>query len=143
MRKLLLRQWLSEEIRLFWLSMILTYFGSVGKLVVASLQHPAESEDKILIVNSFTSTPNEILAEFEKQTSAKWSVSYTSLDELKRFETQSWESGVPYATAVTLRRIWTEGGTLYSKPRDNELVGDPDMETLADQVKQIIVEQSK
>jgi hypothetical protein len=123
--------------------MILIRFCSVGKLVVACLQHPAESEDKILIVNSFTSTPNEILAEFEKQTGAKWTVSYTSLDELKKFETKAWESGAPYATSATLRRIWTEGGTLYSKPRDNGLVGDPEMETLADQVKQIIVKQTK
>jgi hypothetical protein len=115
----------------------------VGKLVVACLQHPSESEDKILIVNSFTCTPNEILAEFEKQTGTKWAVSYTSLEELKKLEKDAWESGDPYATGFTLRRIWTEGGTLYSKPRDNGLVGDPKMETLADQVRQVIVEQTK
>jgi hypothetical protein len=96
-----------------------------------------------LIVNSFTATPNEILAEYEKQTGAKWTVSYTSLDKLKKLEQQAWESGAPYATPCTLRRIWTEGGTLYSKPRDNGLVGDPKMETLADQVKQIIEKQMK
>ena len=115
----------------------------MGKLIVACLQHPAESEDKILIVNSFTCTPNEILAEFEKQTGAKWAVSYTPLEELKKLEQQAWESGAPYATSFTLRRIWTEGGTLYNKPRDNGLVGDPKMESLADQVKQIIEKQTK
>ena len=116
---------------------------SVGRLVVACLQHPSESEDKVIIVNSFTATPNEILAEFEKQTSAKWTVSYTTLEELKKVETRAWEEGTPYATSTTLRRIWTEGGTLYNKPRDNGLLGDPKMETLADQVKQIIEKQSK
>ena len=115
----------------------------MGKLVVACLQHPKESKDKILIVNSFTATPNEIVAEFEKQTGDKWTVSYTSLEKLKEVEQQAWESGAPYATPITLRRIWTEGGTLYDKPRDNGLVGDPKMETLADQVKQIIETQTK
>lgn len=115
----------------------------MGKLVVTCLQHPSESEDKILIVNSFTATPNEILAEFEKQTGEKWAVSYTSLEDLKKVEAQAWDEGAPYATPATLRRIWTEGGTLYSKPRDNGLVGDPKMETLADQVKQIIEKQTR
>ena len=41
------------------------------------------------------------------------------------------------AAVFTLRRIWTEGGTLYEK-RDNGLIGDPPMETVADQVRQAI-----
>jgi nucleoside-diphosphate-sugar epimerase len=120
-----------------------TTMQDVGRLVVACLQHPAESQDKILIVNSFTATPNEIIAEFEKQTGQKWDVSYTSLEELKKIEQEAWESGAPYATPTTLRRIWTEGGTLYDKPRDNGIIGDPKTETLADQVRQIIEKQSK
>ena len=116
----------------------------MGKLLVACLLHPAESEDKILIVNSFTATPNEILAEFEKQTGSKWDVSITSLDKLKRLENEAWEAGASiYATRCTLRRIWTEGGTLYDKPRSNRLIGDPPMETLANQVRQIIEKQTK
>jgi hypothetical protein len=111
---------------------------SVGRLVVAALQHPEAADDRILIVNSFTATPHEIVAEFEKQMGEKWSVSYTSLERLKEIEKEAWASGAPYATPTTLRRIWTEGGTLYDKPRDNALIGDPKMETLADQVKKII-----
>ena len=79
--------------------------NSVGKLVVAALQHPAESANKILIVNSFTATPNEILAEFEKQTGSKWDVSYVSLDKLKEVEKQWWETEKPYATGATLRCV--------------------------------------
>lgn len=116
--------------------------GSVGKLVVGALQHPEASRNAILIVNSFTTTPDEILAEFENQTSSKWDVSYTSLDKLKEIEKQTWEQGSPYATLWTLRRIWTEGGTLYEK-RDNGLIGDPEMETVADQVKQAIEKQTQ
>ena len=114
----------------------------MGKLVVAAIQHADASRNAILIVNSFTTTPNEILAEFEKQTSSKWNVSYTPLDELKEIEKQAWEEGSPYATMCTLRRIWTEGGTLYEK-RDNGLIGEPEIETVADQVKQAIAKQMR
>ena len=93
-------------------------------------------------MNSFTATPDEILAEFEKQTSSKWDVSYIPLDKLKQVEKQAWEEGSPCATPCTLRRIWTEGGTLYEK-RDNGLLGDPEMETVSDQVKQAIAKQMK
>ena len=88
-------------------------------------------------------TSNEILAEFEKQTGTKWDVSYTSVEKLKDLEKQAWKSGAPYATPLTLRRIWTEGGTLYDKPRDNGPIGDPPMQTLADQVKYVIEKQTK
>ena len=91
-------------------------------------------------MNSFTATPDEILTEFEKQTSSKWDVSYIPLDKLKQVEKQAWEEGSPYATVYTLRRIWTEGGTLYEK-RDNGLLGEPEMETVSDQVKQAIAKQ--
>lgn len=93
-----------------------------------------------MIVNSFNVTPEEILAEFEKQTSSKWDVSYNPLDKLREMEKRSWETGFPYATAYTLRRIWTESGTLYEK-RDNGLIGEPEMETMADQVKQAVTQQ--
>lgn len=93
-------------------------------------------------MNSFTCTPNEILAEFEIQTGAKWDVSYVSLEKLKELENQAWESGAPYATGLTLRRIWTEGRTLYDAPRDNALIGDPVMETLEEQVTQVIKKQT-
>lgn len=115
----------------------LIHFHSVGKLVVAALQRPAASKNKALIVNSFTTTPNEILAEFEKQTGTKWKVEYTSLERLRELEEQAWKDQDPMATGLTLRRIWTEGGTLYDW-RDNELIGDPPMETMADQVRQAI-----
>lgn len=111
--------------------------ASVGKLLVAALQHLAASKNKALIVNSFTTTPDEILTEFEKQTGTKWKVEYTNLQKLKELEEQAWKEQDPMATVFTLRRIWTEGSTLYGR-RDNELIGDPPMETMADQVRQAI-----
>ena len=117
--------------------MKLILYLSVGRLLVATLQHPAASKNKALVVNSFTTIPNEILAEFEKQTGTKWEVKYTSLEKLRELEEQAWKDQDPLAAVFTLRRIWTEGGTIYDK-RDNELIGDPPMETMADQVSQAI-----
>ncbi|KZZ96991.1 NmrA-like family protein [Ascosphaera apis ARSEF 7405] len=113
----------------------LTTMADVGKLVVAALLHPEASRNRALKVNSFTTTPNDILAEFQKQTGEKqWDVTYTPLDDLKKIEEHAWADKLPSATPLTLRRIWTEGGTLYEK-RDNELIGDPPMETLSDAVR--------
>ena len=94
-------------------------------------------------MNSFTTTPNEVLKEFERQTGNKWDVKYIPVDELKKNEKAAWEAGEPWATGLTLRRIWTEGGTLYSKPRDNGIIGEPKTETLEEQVRQVIETQMK
>ena len=109
----------------------------MGKLVVAALQHPDASRNKTLIVNSFTTTPDEILAEFENQTGTEWEAECTSPNELKEMEEQAWRDQDPMATVFTLRRIWTEGGTLYEQ-RDNGLIDDPPMETMANQVRQAV-----
>lgn len=102
---------------------------------MATLRHPDAAFNRALRVNSFTTTPAQILAEFERQTGGQpWSdVTYTSLQQLRELEAAAWEAGSPDATVLTLRRIWTEGGTLYEK-RDNELIGDPPMMSLADVV---------
>lgn len=96
--------------------------NSVGKLVVAALQHPGAAAGKALKVNSFEVTPNQVLAEYEKQTGAKWKANHITLDELRQEEKKRWEEGHAKATVLTLRRIWAEGGTLYEKT-DNEAIG--------------------
>ncbi|ROT37488.1 hypothetical protein SODALDRAFT_280627 [Sodiomyces alkalinus F11] len=108
-----------------------TTMPDVGKALVAALRHPDASFNKALKVQSFVVTPKQILAEFEKQTGAKWDVTYSSLQTLRDAETKAWNEGEPYATILTLRRIWSEGGTLYEKT-DNESIGlkDSDLETL-------------
>jgi hypothetical protein len=76
------------------------------------------------------------LAEYERQTGTKWYLSYTSLDELKTLEKDAWESGDSLAAIYTLRRIWTEGGTVYEST-DNKDIGmyPADLDSLADAVK--------
>ena len=89
-------------------------------------------------MDSYTTTPHDILKEYEKQTGGeKWSVSYTSLADLKKLEQKAWEEGNPVATVYTLRRIWTQGGTLYEK-NDNDLIGSPELDTLEKTVAQLI-----
>ncbi|KAL1305792.1 hypothetical protein AAFC00_003956 [Neodothiora populina] len=116
----------------------LTTMEDVGKLLVAALKHPAPSKNKALKVNSFTTTGHEILHEFENQTGgAKWQVNYTSLPKLKELEKNAWESCNPVATVYTLRRIWTEGGTLYNES-DNAKIGNPEMDSLGKVVSKVI-----
>jgi hypothetical protein len=112
---------------------------SVGKFVVAALQHPEQSYGKALKVQSFVVTPRQVLEEYERQTGAKWTVESAPLDEIKKLEAELWDEGKPTATPVTLRRIWAEGGTLYDK-NDNELVGikEGDAESLETAVKRIL-----
>jgi hypothetical protein len=111
-------------------------FCSVGKSVVAALRHPSESFNKALKVQSFVVTQQQILKELEKQTGGEpWTVTNYTLDELREAEKKGWTEGNPNATLYTLRRIWSEGGTLYEKT-DNERIGlkDEDLETLEDAV---------
>ncbi|KAK4898263.1 hypothetical protein LTR27_004270 [Elasticomyces elasticus] len=119
-----------------------TTMPDLGNLVVAALLHPEEARNKALKVNSFTASGKEVLAEFEKQTGEKWNVKYTPMNELKRLEKEAWEKENPMATVYTLRRIWTEGGTLY-KERDNKLIDAEDTETLATVVARVISTQTK
>lgn len=101
----------------------------VGKFVVAALllqqrqqQHSDGNanggnvtKNRALRVNSFTTTPHELLSEFERQTGGeKWQVGYTSVEELERLEREN--------PVVTLRRIWTSGKTLYAKGDNDELL---------------------
>lgn len=99
--------------------------SSVGKLTVLTLLAPSETvKNRALRVNSFTTTPLDILAEYEKQTGGqKWDIEYTSLEDVKKGEKKAYEDGDATATTYTLRRIWAEGRTLYEK-RDNGLLGE-------------------
>ncbi len=104
------------------------------------MKHPLESSKRALKLRSFTTSPNEILKEFERQTNSKWTVSYVPLDQFKVLEVQAWEAKASMASIYTLRRIWAEGGTLYDH-YDNELIGATDMDTLDDAVRMAIEKQ--
>lgn len=113
---------------------------SVGRLVVKALLHPEVARNRALRVNSFTTTPLEIVAEFEKQTGDKWAVEHTPLQTVRELEKEAWDSGNPAATLFTLKRIWASGGTLY-ETRDNGLIEAEDTETLEDAIKATVAAQ--
>lgn len=123
-----------------------TSMPDVGKFVVAALRHPetatttAGEGGKALKVNSFEVTSNQVVAEYEKQTGAKWKVSYVPLSKVREQEETLWAEEHPKATVVTLRRIWAEGGTLYEKT-DNESIGvkSEDTETIAEVLKRLLL----
>ncbi|KAL2415840.1 Reductase efuL [Exophiala dermatitidis] len=110
-----------------------TAMADVGKFVVAALVNNNASRNATLIVHSFTATPHEILAEYEAQTGSTWEKSYTSLERLRQIEKEEYQVYSPLATVVTLRRIWTEGGTLH-KYYDETVLGHIETETLQSQV---------
>ncbi|RAK95842.1 NAD(P)-binding protein [Aspergillus ibericus CBS 121593] len=118
----------------------LTACADVGKFVAHTLTHWDAARNRALKVNSFTTTPAEILAVFETHTKSTWSVEYTPLDELRALEKEAWDNGAPEATVYTLRRIWTEGGTLYDR-RDNEDIGVTQTTTLSELVEDSIRKQ--
>ncbi|RMZ80947.1 hypothetical protein DV738_g2444, partial [Chaetothyriales sp. CBS 135597] len=119
-----------------------TAMVDVGKFVVAALLNGNASKNATLIVHSFTATPHEILAEFEEQTGTKWDVSYTSLDRLREIEKEEYQVYSALATVATLRRIWTQGGTLY-KYYDESILGSIDTETISSQVQASITRQEE
>ncbi|KAL2016655.1 hypothetical protein VTK56DRAFT_3199 [Thermocarpiscus australiensis] len=111
----------------------------VGRFVAATLRSPEASFGKALKVQSFVVTPNEVLAEYEKQTGSKWEVTKTPLDEIRALEAKLWDESDPRATFATLRRIWAEGGTLYVQ-NDNEVLGmkPENLDSLSDAVKKAL-----
>ncbi|EEA25121.1 hypothetical protein EYB25_002399 [Talaromyces marneffei] len=117
----------------------LTTMNDVGKLLVAALRNQTASRNRALRVNSFTTTPNQILAEYERQTGTKWDVNYTSLEELNTLEKNAWKSGDSLAAIYTLRRIWTEGGTVYESTDNKDIDMHPvDLDSLEDAVKMAV-----
>ncbi|KAG0158914.1 hypothetical protein PDIDSM_6434 [Penicillium digitatum] len=122
----------------------LTTMKDVGTRVLNTLLHAtAETRNAALCVNSFTTSPDQIQAEFERQLDGQpWDVSRTSLKNLREAEAAAWEAGNPAATVLTLRRIWGEGGTLYTK-RANGLIEEPKVMGLEDVVANEIQKGSK
>jgi len=118
-----------------------TAMNDVGKFVVAALINYHTSRNQTLIVHSFTATPNEILAEYEAQLKKKWEVNYIDTKTLQAMEKEAYQIYSPLATVLTLRRIWTLGGTLH-KFYDDSLLGFVETENLADQVRLNIAKQT-
>ena len=64
------------------------------------------------------------------------------MERLKEIEKEEYQVYSPMATVVTLRRIWTDGGTLF-KFYDDSLLGEVETESLQSQVAAQIVKQQE
>ncbi|KAL7941458.1 hypothetical protein V8C42DRAFT_334626 [Trichoderma barbatum] len=113
-----------------------TAMEDVGKAVLAALQRPEVSLGKVLKIASFTKSPNQILAEYERQLGQKLNAKYITLDDLRSFEKKYWDEGNPWAVVGTLRRILATGGAVYDK-LDNEALGlqENQLQSLEDAVR--------
>ncbi|KAN0110839.1 NAD(P)-binding protein [Hyaloscypha variabilis] len=58
--------------------------SQIGNAVVAVLSKPEETANKVIYVDSFTATQNEILAELEKATDGKWKVTESTTEAAKK-----------------------------------------------------------
>ena len=96
-------------------------FYSVGKFLVAALNHPQQAQNCVLKVHSFVATPNDIIVAYEKHTAKKWTVEHITFDQLVRHERQQWKENNANAPIYTLRRIWLGGGTLYDSVDNGSL----------------------
>ncbi|KAI1335048.1 isoflavone reductase family protein [Xylariaceae sp. FL0016] len=115
----------------------LTTMADVGRLLVAVLLHPWACDNRAIRANSYTTTPNAVLKEFERQSGSSWEVAYTSLPKLRTLEQEAWDNGNPLASLYTLRRIWTEGGTLYEET-ENAAIEMEKMDTLEMSVQEAL-----
>lgn len=59
----------------------MTILPTVGKAVLGVLQHPEETANRYVRVNSYYTTQNQILAALEKATGTKWAVEHTTCKE--------------------------------------------------------------
>ncbi|KAL9608216.1 MAG: hypothetical protein Q9167_006938 [Letrouitia subvulpina] len=57
--------------------------STIGKAVDGVLSHPAETANKMIFVQSFTTTQNEVLAALEKATGKKWAVTNLSAEKTR------------------------------------------------------------
>lgn len=115
----------------------MTTMADVGRMLVAVLKHPKVCDGQAIRVSSFTTTPDEIVAELERQTECTWKVEHTSLGELRRLEERAYDQGNSLASLYTLRRIWTGGGTLYDR-MENEAIGITKTDSLEMVVQEVI-----
>ena len=68
----------------------------------------------------------------------------TDLETLKQLEKDAWAKQDARAVPLSLRRIWSEGGTLYGEPRHNGLVGmEESVDSLQSAVEQAIKVQTE
>ena len=115
-----------------------TTVATIALAVKNSLLVPEKTANQFVYIHSFTASHDEILAAYEKATSAKWEVEYVDPAEQKSIGQQKVAAGEGLAgISLLLRYACSQGGygMNYAEYREtvNELLGLPE-ETLEEAV---------
>lgn len=105
----------------------MTLLSTVGQAVASVLQHPAETANRYIYVQTAMGTQNDLLAALEKSTGKKWTVNKVSSAEARKEGGEKLSKGdmsgiVP---SITGGIYSGEKGTNYDETRglDNDLLG--------------------
>ncbi|KAL8777090.1 MAG: hypothetical protein Q9203_002899 [Teloschistes exilis] len=105
----------------------MTLLSTVGQAVASVLQHPAETANRYIYVQTAMGTQNDLLAALEKSTGKKWTINKVSSAEARKEGGEKLSKGdmsgiVP---SITGGIYSGEKGTNYDETRglDNDLLG--------------------
>lgn len=119
-----------------------TILSAVGKATRGILEHPAETADRYVFINSFRTTQKDVLEALEKTVGGEWNVKKTTCEEESRVGREKmgnddW-SGVGHAI---MGASYSGGKYDFAQGRvlDNELLGLPVSEDLEEVVRKIVI----
>lgn len=107
---------------------------SVGAFVVAVLRQPEKTHNKLICVQGQLSSWNEIVRILERLQSTKYTVTYTSIDDVEKKEAEAWSKGDPAAVRLNLRRCMGTGNAKLNNVNNDlfpEVKVQTDLETIA------------
>ncbi|KZL72821.1 isoflavone reductase family protein [Colletotrichum tofieldiae] len=86
--------------------------AQIGRAIVSVLQHPAETKNQLVFIESFTTTQTEILAVLEKLTGQEWKVNKVSSQDVRQDGFAKLGKGefVEGGSAVIMALVLGEGG---------------------------------
>ena len=123
-----------------------TTLASIGKATASVLQHPKETENRPVYIQSFAPTLKQLLALGKKATGPEgWKETYVSVDETVNGAWAELRKEHPdpskFAMQFICAAIWGEGYEAHFPKLDNELLGIKEMSEA--EVQDLIAELSK
>ncbi|KAH7129172.1 isoflavone reductase, partial [Dactylonectria macrodidyma] len=117
--------------------------AQIGRSIISVLKHPDETKNRLVYVESFTTTQLEILAAFQKLTGEEWKVNHQSSQTIKEEgfnkigKGEVMEGGAALITALVLGQGGLEDHTHVKGGIWNERLG-LETESLEEEVKKVI-----
>ena len=114
----------------------------IGDAVAAVLTHPQETENKIVYVNSFTTSQKQLLGVLEKATGSKWEVeTVSSVDVVSAGKEMLSKGNMMGIGAIVKSICFTEGWGADFEAEDVEVMNEVlglEKENLEDVVRKIV-----